>query len=339
MVLEAGRRNRNFKVLRSSGCGLFLKQVKSVNSIENSTLKREANCYLVAQKYNEWAAVMPSFVDHDTKRQCLTLELVPNGVNLSDYHRGFARLPTVVGKLVGTALGCFHRVTRGEVLHTDEATFFPKRIPWILFFHRDNNRVSGGVIQLGDQIRANLFLSESMDRLYQQWRFDGVVHGDMKWDNCVIYTSAQGEQELKIIDWELLDYGDASWDVAGFFHSYLTHWISSMPFSDDMAPTRLIEDAKTTLDKVIPAMQKFWDSYLDASGLPHLQAASFLLRAIEHTAARLLQTAFEALYYTAAMTNQTKVLVQLSENILRDPVLAAREYFGLNVEGAECRQH
>lgn len=332
MVIEAGRRNRNFKVFQKADLGLFIKQIKAIDPIENATLRREAECYRLAQQYADWSALMPRFVDHDPARHCLTVGLLDAAENLTEFHWRLQQFPTTIGELLGDALGRFHQITSDHLVESVARTLFPKRIPWIFAFHRDNNRVSEAVISLGEIVRKNENLHLSMDRLRDQWRFSGVIHGDTKWDNCVVYMNASNQQCLKIVDWELVDFGDCAWDFGGVLHSYLAHWIAMMPFAKTTNKEELIQGSNVMLMQMQPAMQAFWAAYSKTCNLNGSAQRDFLKRALDYVAARLLQTAFEYSYYASQISEHVLMLVHISQTILNDPQTAAQELFGFEME-------
>ncbi|MFZ6746213.1 phosphotransferase family protein [Undibacterium sp. JH2W] len=338
MVVEAGRRNRNYKIIRRDGSGLFVKQIKEVEPMAISTMQREAACYRMAQKpgYEALANLMPHFVDHDAARHCLTIALLPGAENLTEFHGSRKIFPAEVGKMLGTALGSYHQTLRGKTLLTEDLSNFPRMAPWILNFHQTslmaNNTLSGGVQQLGAIIRQYPDLQENLTRLAQGWRYDSIIHGDMKWDNCVVYPGADGELAFRIIDWELVDYGDASWDIGAVLQAYLTSWIYSMPLHMDFNPASFVDKANFPLEGMYPAIHAFWRSYIQTAGIEKSQAPAYLLRSMEYGAARMVQTAFESLYYSPSMSNHAAILLQVSQNILRNPHQAASALLGFGGE-------
>lgn len=338
MVVEAGRRNRNYKIIRRDGTGLFVKQIKEVEPMAISTMQREAACYRMAQKegYQALANLMPNFVDHDAARQCLTVSLLPGGENLTEFYARKKAFPAEIGKLLGVALGNYHQTLRGKTLQAEDLSSFPRMVPWILSFHQNSmqagNTLSGGVQQLGALIRQYPDLQQNLARLAQDWRYDSIIHGDMKWDNCVVYPAPDGEMALRIIDWELVDYGDASWDTGAVLQAYLTSWIYSMPLYHDFNPTSFVDKAVYPLEGMYPSIHAFWRSYVQTAGIDKSQAYAYLLRCIEYGAARMVQTAFESLYYAPVMTNHAAILLQVSQNILRNPRQAASALFGFGGE-------
>jgi len=71
VVAEAGRRNRNFKIMRRKHPGLFLKQIKSSEQQAVATLQREAAFYRFIASNPAYASirdVVPRFVDFDERR-------------------------------------------------------------------------------------------------------------------------------------------------------------------------------------------------------------------------------------------------------------------------------
>ena len=76
-VLDASRRNRNFKVLRSGAPGLFVKQMREMQADAMLTLRREAACYELAAEHPALSRLMPKLVRYEPSRHVLVLELLP----------------------------------------------------------------------------------------------------------------------------------------------------------------------------------------------------------------------------------------------------------------------
>src|SRR5215831_10150500 len=96
MVVEAARRNRNFKVIRKNQPGYFVKQIKEWEPQSIATLQCEATCYWLAQNDPRLSAtdlvqLMPRYYFYDASRHALVTELLPEGENLSEYHRRLAK--------------------------------------------------------------------------------------------------------------------------------------------------------------------------------------------------------------------------------------------------------
>src|SRR5215469_6650599 len=85
-VVDASRRNRNFKVIRQGAPGLFVKQMRDMQTDAMLTLKREAACYELARGVPALARIMPRLIRYDESRHTLTMELLPEAESLLAYH-------------------------------------------------------------------------------------------------------------------------------------------------------------------------------------------------------------------------------------------------------------
>ena len=206
MVVEAPRRNRNFKIVKRDQTGLFLKQVQNWDQASLATLKVEAQCYHLTNSQAEFAPLrnlVPQFHGYDEGRAVLVTELLAGGQSLNDYYFQHAKLPSEVATQLGTAFGRYHRQVKNTG-SSETNPLFPRRIPWILSFHQLNpnllQEVSGGNQQLLDILQRYPDFGRILDQLASEWKFETLVHGDIKWDNCVVVPQANGSVTLKLVD-------------------------------------------------------------------------------------------------------------------------------------------
>src|SRR5262245_32461977 len=86
-LVEAGRRNRNFKILRRDEAGLFVKQIKTPTAEAIATLQREAIFYRTVATnpaYRGLQLCTPRFVRYDERRHTLLVQLLSNAESLSE---------------------------------------------------------------------------------------------------------------------------------------------------------------------------------------------------------------------------------------------------------------
>ncbi|HLY99622.1 MAG TPA: phosphotransferase [Candidatus Angelobacter sp.] len=337
LVTEAGRRNRNFKVIQKKfPPGLFVKQIRTPEAQAMITLQRESTCYRLAQsgeEYRALAKLMPRFVDYDPARCVLVLELLPDAMNLSEHHQRLQKFPEEIGEMLGRGLGTYHSdAGRAFSMQTDKSTFACMP-PWILSLHASGpamfQQLSGGNTRLIEVLRQAPAFAQRLEELRQEWRSETLTHGDIKWENCMVFPAADGKLDFRIVDWELCDIGDPAWDAGSVLQSYLVWWIFSMPVHSESQPGRFIEQAGHKLEDMQPAMRMFWNSYRNARGLSQQDSDALLLRCVRYGAARMVQTAFEQLHIAPQLNNYAVTLLQVSLNILNEPWQAAKDLFGL----------
>lgn len=334
MALESSRRNRNFKVLRRRHPGFFVKQIQQWEPQAIATLQSEAKCYWLALNnpaFAPLAPLLPKYYDFDPARYVLVLELLKDGEDITEHHRRLNAFPAETAAQLARALAAYHSIgPGGEGSAASAAAGFAKKIPWILSvgqFNAESLRaMSGGNSQLVGIVQQFPDFERHLLALRNEWRFESLIHGDLKWDNCMIETGGSG---LKIVDWELADWGDACWDVGAILQAYLSFWVFSMPADTDTAPAEMVKRAQHPVESMQPALLAFWNNYVEARHIEPRAADALLERSVRYGAARMIQTAYEYMYYSTQISASTLCLLQASLNVLSRPREAMRDLLGL----------
>ena len=359
MVVEASSRNRNYKVIRREQPGYFVKQVKTFEPQNVETMRYESACYWLSHNdpdFEPLAALMPRYHDSDPVRHALVIELLPEGGSLRDYHQQLGSFPVEVGVQLGRILGTYQREMGRRLREGAKSGAFARRVPWILSLHQMNqnlfDQLSAANAQVLNIVQAYPDFQQTLDGLRQGWRFDSLIHGDIKWDNLHVTvdrnavggadaegageeaegdaakveeteggagSGAGGRMNLRLIDWELADFGDACWDAGAVFQSYLSFWVFSMPAMPGVPAEQLVSSAQHPVEKMQPAIRAFWKTYVDERGLSADEAREALERSVSYSAARMIQTAYEYMFHAPQITTSALYLLQLSLNILKSP--------------------
>jgi aminoglycoside phosphotransferase (APT) family kinase protein len=312
-VRDLSRRNRVFRVLRGSHPGYIVKQVKDWKPHPIETLEREAGFYSLLRSEPRLAPLqrfLPKCYAYDAENQVLVFEpAMENGES------SFLSLETA--RFLGEALRQWHQEARAAA---DQLRDFHEYDPWVLSFHLksiddfDSSESGGERRRDGASGEANAELlrivkrdtafGRALEALRAQWQADTLIHGDMKWDNCLMATDAGTNVTVRFIDWEMAGWGDPLWDVAGLLQGYLISWARR----------------SRSAEEVEPAMRALWESYgADAGSLS---------RAVGYAAARMIQSAFEHQSREKQMTALAVRLLQAASNILAAPDQAVALFFG-----------
>ena len=194
-VAEAGRRNRNFKVLRRRDSGLFIKQIKTPEAQAISTIQREAAFYSAVTSnpaYERLAELMPRMFRYEPGRHAIVLEYLQQAESLAERQMRTNSYDADSARLLGGALGLIH--TFGPTLAMDPAfqKMFPRQAPWPLMLDTLGQQVfqpyGAAGMQLYSMLQQTPGLIPMLCALRTEWVFDSLTHGDMKWDNCLILT-------------------------------------------------------------------------------------------------------------------------------------------------------
>ena len=343
VVVENTSRNRNFRVMRTGKPGYFVKHIQPSQPVAIQTLQREAACYDLMRSDPNFASLLPlapRMDAFDRFRHVLVLELLPDGESLGAMYRRENRFPESHASQLGSSLGTYHFQVRQQAgaavaEGTQYQGVFPRLVPWILQYHQMQpegvRTQSAANAQLHAVLNRYPEFPRRLDELHSNWRADTLIHGDMKFENCVVYHPAGNgaEGKLKVVDWEIADFGDGCWDAGAVFQAYLNCWILSMPTVAGITPEEMEARAATPLKEVQPAMRAFWRAYANTMRLEPLEERKLLERCTSHAAARMLQTVFEWMNMQAQLNLPAVFQLQVSMNMLQRPAEAVAVLLGL----------
>lgn len=336
-VVDAGRRNQNLKVVRRDGPSYLIKQPGEGERGTLATLRAEAAFYRHCcheSDLEEMRGILPRFHGCDAPRGLLMLELI-EGRPLWGHHASVPAAEFLAGCAValGEAVGTLHRLFR-EPASRRAAWMSALDVapPWILGVHRPPPEIFASLspanLQVLKMLQQNASIAAGLDGLRAEWTADTVIHNDLKGDNVLISTTADGAQ-VRIVDWEMVQVGDGAWDVGSMLRDFLGYWLLSVPLSADLTPEQMLEDCTWPLTSMHPAARAFWSGYRTSAGLDAATASPFLLRSVRFAAARMAQGAYELSLTLQQPSNLAIAMLQLAANILADPHEALLHLFGI----------
>ena len=335
-IAEAGRRNRNFKVLRRKSPGLFVKQIKTTEAQAIYTIKREADFYRAVHGDAKYAAIrglVPKFVDYDARRHAVTLGLADGTESMQERQMRESTYREDTARVLGRALALVH--SQGAAMMSDPSTrsLFTCQLPWPLTFDQTGYQMIEGFGQIGRALAAGIrqfpTLQPLLSALRAEWRYDSLIHNDMKWDNCLLKMQAEGaEPELTIVDWELADIGDGAWDVATIFKEYVMAMLLNASSREMAAAQKYPAPPAITLDTLRPSVRAFWEAYVSGRGISGIEAHITLLRAIRLTAGRMIVAVLEYLGGTTELGAFGNTMLQTSVAVIEAPQVAMVQLLG-----------
>jgi hypothetical protein len=328
VVLDASRRNRNFKIIRSGRPGLFIKQIREMQPDAVTTLRREAGCYERAREDPVLSRLMPRLLAYDAERHLLVLELLSEAESLADHHARERTWPAEIGRMLGGGLGIYH-AHAGRIADDERMrALFARQIPVVLNWQYYGHAALGQYGRIGPALSALMRqhpeFEALLDAIGREWRFDSLIHGDMKWDNVLIFP-ASGGLDFRIVDWELADLGDADWDVGAVLQSFLTVWIMSMPIASGLPPEHYVAMAAEPIEPMRDVLRAFFEAYAHTRGFSAAERRPALERSMRFGAARLAWSAVEQRLYVGQLDMAALALLQVSLNILKDPAQAVKD--------------
>ena len=336
-VVDAGRRNQNLKVIRRHGPSYLIKQPGEGERGTLTTLRVEAafyrHCHL-DPGVEDMRALLPRLHDCDPDRGTLTIELIDGRPLWGRYAQvPSADLLAQFAAPLGDAIGTMHRAFRGPAARAAEwMSGLYAGPPWFFGMHRPTPDIFAALspanVHVLRVVQHSVPITSALDELNAEWSPDTLIHNDLKGDNVLV--SGEGKQpRVRVVDWEMLQFGDAAWDVGSMFRDFLGYWLLSVPLTSDLTTEQMLERCTWPLSLLHPAARAFWQAYRNSAQLAADASGAFLLRSMRYAATRLAQGAYELSLTQPQASNLALAMLQLAANILTDPREASLHLFGI----------
>jgi len=332
VLAEVGRRNRNFKVFRREHAGVFVKQVKTTDAEAIATLRREAIFYRAVESNPSCAAIrgiIPRHLNYDERRHVLTVNLVEDAESVAERQLREGPCREDTANQLGQALGQIHALSSTVVGDARLRPLFTYQMPWPLQL----DQIGYGFLEkmgsvgpaLSAAIRQMPALQAMLAALRSRWQYDSLIHGDMKWDNCMIRNKPGELPQLTIVDWELTDIGDGAWDVAGIFKEYVMALVLNAYGNETAAVQNVPPPPAINFEQLRRSIGKFWQAYAGARQL--WDGSSYMDRAIRLVGARMVAAVLEYLFASPQLGTLGAKMLQTSIKILEAPEIVASQLF------------
>lgn len=322
VITDVSRRNRNFRVTQTSGSNYFVKQALSHTNSAWITIYREAAFYSYCQFHDfrmRLAPVLPKLHFFDSVSCILVTLLVEYAESLStairtDAHSFVDRAFFLLGSALAQVHNSFATPTANEEF---ELRDLPKTPPWVMHVHEPTPEMlailSHSNYETIKILQTDAELCNSIDSGRQKWQSDTLIHGDIKLYNVLINKHAGQNDEVKIVDWELVQIRDRAWDIAGVLQDLVMHWVVSMQYSSNVSD--MTNSANTTYRFMQRYARQLWRGYSKSVLLDGEKCSTLLLRSVHLSAIRLIQAAYERKYTSNAMAASSVLALQSSNNI------------------------
>lgn len=274
-VRDLSRRNHNLAVEIEGREVWLIKQIQYDTPEVVTSLAREAYCYYAAENGGPLAplrALMPRCAYFDSAHSILVIGFL-EGVNAADAHLRVGPFEGRLAEELGRVLAQVHR--------TPPPASFPHELPWVLRPLANGWQASARSRFLA-LFYAAAMIARALEELRDNWQTNTLIHGDARPENFVFSRPF----EVRLVDWELTDAGDAAWDCANVMQYYWGQWASIGAAGPE------------AWNALAMALRSFWAGYSGGDE----RAQRLFARATRFTGARLIQTAYEQFVSAGAWT-------------------------------------
>lgn len=271
---------------------------------------------------------LPIPIVYDAAENVLVLEVPPNARDLRQHH-GRRRFSRTLAHETGKGLAVLHSVASAVLdgLQAPDPS-------GLLAVHRPNLRaartLTAASVDLVRMIQGSEELCWDLDELLGCPRDESVIHGDLRWDNCLALSRGGSSRKTRVllIDWELSAAGDPALDIGAYFAEYLRAWQRSVGMPDPREPARRLVDPRQVLPTMQPTVAVFWEAYERHRSHSAIELSRTLRRGLRFAGARLVMTALEEAQMLVELRQSVLSTLQLGANVLRRPDEAAAHLLG-----------
>ena len=341
------RRNKNLTITTNTRQNYFIKQTDPVNTEHAKTLKNEILFYRqVGEHLPELKGSIPEFEYGSADDLLLILAYQSSSIPLWRHYKRAAanEIPSATLESVGLLLGRLHATLSAIHLRSlTEFEFLGSELPFIFKLLKPHPGIlqwaSSGAIKFIERLQAHKEIDARWQDAIRRWEVNAIIHGDIKLDNFIIGEqggAVGSDSQIKIVDWEMAQFGDTAWDIAGVLNDFIFWWAITMP--DDMPPEEMIKHAKFPLANIKPGVNAFWDGYAATSKFSADALGRQLEKAVLFAGLRIIQTSFEISSRFDAMPPISSLLFNIGTSILNNPQRACEQLYGVQQRIADLSE-
>ena len=299
--------------------------------------------------FSSLAAIQPlisEVVLFDRANSTLVSVFYDEYISLDDFYETRQNYDPKIANLVGINLAQIHRATYqqqqqreflGRYLRLDAA----KRLPG---FIRRLNSLSPSIfaeicpdgLTFYKLYQRFPSLNRAVIELYDRIQPSCLTHNDLTLDNFIVDTqidldSDSGSikpEQLKIIDWEFINWGDPASDLGMLVSQYLGEWLNSLVADRNLDLDTTLSLATCPLEKITPSLKAFLQGYL--TQFPEIinHRPDFLRQVVQFAGIGILNRLSYYVEYHYHFHNESLCKLQVAKNLLCYPEPGIETLFG-----------
>jgi Phosphotransferase enzyme family len=326
-ITRHSSRNESYLVQLPSGDGYFFKSASSIR--QSASIRHEAGVYEALIDMTGSTALIPDLVHFDQDRSLLVLRAIQDLGPLDPLALSTRRAIAGRAGQFGRALAHFHSLpVKGNLPVAPLPSAYSIILPPLYM----RPMMSPANLELARLIQNDVLLSKHIVRASETWSPTTVMHGDLKWANCLRAdsTGRHLDGQIKLVDLESSGRGDPTWDVGCVIAAYLRSWIISISSVLPAAEKRGGVRVPLSLGDLQLALQSFWRAYVRSYSPGANTSAASLDRAVHQAVCRLVWSVFEISTGRDRLSERALVTLQLAHNLVARPEEGLRNLLGLS---------
>ncbi len=335
-------KNFNLRVQFAAGADWLIKQEAFGQQGCAQTFASEWAVQCLARSHPELAALralLPVVERYDRENAILVSRFLTGYGDLVDYYEQVEMPDPKVAQAIGRSLGQLHYLTFNQTAYRDflltiddkinASTIAPTSLGTI---PRLTPAIFGQVRSDGlgffRWLQAHPEVTTAMAGLADRWQGCCLVHQDLKLSN---WLWCETTDDLRLIDWEHLDWGDPLTDLADVLAGYLDCWLDSCDWSRGESLADCLPTAALPLATLQPSLQGLMRQYFQTFPSVARHDPDWVNQTLRLTGRKLIDRVECTIQYHLPMGPQSAATLQLAQRLLGHPATACGSIFGVDL--------
>jgi thiamine kinase-like enzyme len=179
-------------------------------------------------------------------------------------------------------------------------------------------------------------LNEAVLELYSQVQPHCLTHNDLTLDNFIVDSRVVTEfqdleikpDQIKIIDWESVYWGDPARDLGMLVSQYLAEWLNSFVADSNLELNTILSLATCPLETITPSLEALLRGYLGIFPEILTERPDFISRIVQFAGIGIIDRLTYYVEYHYPFDNQALCKLQVAKNLLCNPEQGVETVFG-----------
>ena len=182
-------------------------------------------------------------------------------------------------------------------------------------------------------------LNEAVIELFENIQPSCLIHNDLTLDNFIIDRQIDSNlvdivpEQIKIIDWERINWGDPAVDLGMFLSEYIGGiWLGNLISDRHLDLNTMLSTAKFPLEEIAPCLKAFMQGYLIQFPQIAIERVDFIRRVVQFAGIGILNRLTYYVEHHYPFNNNSICKLQVAKNLLCYPQQSIETIFGASEE-------
>jgi hypothetical protein len=178
--------------------------------------------------------------------------------------------------------------------------------------------------------QRNPALAQAIGQLEHHWQPRCLTHQDLRLDNWLVPNNPLGDPlaEIRLIDWECLQWGDPLADLGNLLASYVLCWLNSLEPIAHLPIGMVLQTATVPLSLLQPSLVALLDGYMTEFPVIQHLTPDWQVALAQFTGRSLLERIRLEICYYYPFDRRQRIIFEIAQQLLCQPIASLNEILG-----------